>query len=54
MPEIGGGQPVGEAVKLLAEAGAALVLVDGKPAGVIARQDVLAYLGANGRRVPEA
>jgi cystathionine beta-synthase len=54
MPEIGGGQPVGEAVKLLAEAGAALVLVDGNPAGVIARQDVLAYLGANGKRVPES
>src|SRR5215475_14180835 len=50
LPTIGGGQPVGEAVSLLTEAGAALVLIDGKPAGVIARQDLLAYLGAVGRR----
>ena len=52
LPIIGGGQPVGEAVALLTEAGAALVLIDGKPAGVIARQDLLAYLGAAGRRTP--
>lgn len=50
LPTIGGGQPVGEAVSLLTDAGAALVLIDGKPAGVIARQDLLAYLGAAGRR----
>jgi cystathionine beta-synthase len=53
LPTIGGGQPVGEAVALLTEAGAALVLIDGKPAGVIARQDLLAYLGAAGRRARE-
>ena len=53
LPIIGGGQPVGEAVALLTEAGAALVLIDGKPAGVIARQDLLAYLGGAGRRSPE-
>ena len=45
---IGGGQPVSDAVELLREAGAALVLVDGSPGGVIARQDLLAYLGAGG------
>jgi len=54
LPTIGGGQPVGEAVSLLTDAGAALVLIDGKPAGVIARQDLLAYLGAVGRREPGA
>jgi cystathionine beta-synthase len=52
MPTIGGGQPVGDAVTLLTDAGAAVVLIDGKPQGVIARQDLLAYLGAGGRRAP--
>jgi cystathionine beta-synthase len=45
LPMIGGGQPVGEAVALLEKADAAIVLVDGKPTGVITRQDLLAYLG---------
>jgi cystathionine beta-synthase len=52
MPTIGGGQPVSDAVTLLTDAGAAVVLIDGKPHGVIARQDLLAYLGAGGRRAP--
>ena len=52
MPTIGGGQPVGDAVTLLTDSGAAVVLIDGKPRGVIARQDLLAYLGAGGRRAP--
>jgi cystathionine beta-synthase len=52
LPTIGGGQPVGEAVALLTDAGAAMVLVDGKPGGVITRQDLLAYLGAGGWRAP--
>src|SRR5262245_15374407 len=52
MPTIGGGQPAGEAVALLADAGAAMVLIDGKPAGVIARQDLLAYLEAAEERSP--
>ncbi|HET6214290.1 MAG TPA: cystathionine beta-synthase [Micromonosporaceae bacterium] len=43
LPMVGGGQPVGEAVALLAKADAAIVLVDGKPRGVITRQDLLAY-----------
>jgi hypothetical protein len=29
-----------------------MVLIDGKPGGVITRQDLLAYLGAGGRRAP--
>ena len=44
LPMIGGGQPVSEAVGLLEKADAAMVLVDGKPAGVLTRQDLLAHL----------
>jgi cystathionine beta-synthase len=45
LPMIGGGQPVSEAVVLLENSDAALVLVDGKPRGVLTRQDLLAHLG---------
>jgi cystathionine beta-synthase len=45
LPMVGGGQPVSEAVALLEKSDAAIVLVDGKPAGVITRQDLLAHLG---------
>ena len=45
LPMIGGGQPVSEAVGLLEHSDAALVLVDGKPRGVLTRQDLLAHLG---------
>ncbi|MEU7673340.1 cystathionine beta-synthase [Micromonospora taraxaci] len=47
LPMIGGGQPVSEAVGLLEKSDAALVLVDGKPKGVLTRQDLLAHLGAH-------
>jgi cystathionine beta-synthase len=46
LPMIGGGQPVAEAVALLEKSDAAVVLVDGKPAGVLTRQDLLGFLGA--------
>jgi cystathionine beta-synthase len=52
LPTIGGGQPVADAVTMLTEAGAAVVLIDGKPGGVIGRQDLLAYLEAGDRRAP--
>jgi len=45
LPMIGGGQPVSEAVELLEKSDAALVLIDGKPRGVLTRQDLLAHLG---------
>ena len=45
LPMIGGGQPVSEAVAMLEKSDAALVLVDGKPLGVLTRQDLLAHLG---------
>ncbi len=44
LPTIGGGQPVREAVAVLEKADALIVLVDGKPAGVLTRQDLLAFL----------
>jgi len=47
LPMVGGGQPVSEAVRLLEKSDAALVLVDGKPQGVLTRQDLLAHLGAH-------
>ena len=44
LPMIGGGQPVSEAVTLLEHADAAMVLIDGKPAGVLTRMDLLSHL----------
>jgi len=44
LPMIGNGEPVSVAMTALEKAGAALVLYDGKPAGIITRQDLLAYL----------
>jgi cystathionine beta-synthase len=44
LPMIGAGEPVDAAVGALEKAGAAVVLDDGKPRGVLTRQDLLAYL----------
>jgi cystathionine beta-synthase len=44
LPTIGSTESAADAVKLLEGADAALVHEDGKPVGVITRQDVLAYL----------
>ncbi|MBC6461118.1 cystathionine beta-synthase [Actinomadura sp. HBU206391] len=46
LPMIGSGEPVSKAVGVLEKAGAAVVLVDGKPAGLITRQDLLAFLAS--------
>ena len=46
LPMIGGGQRVSEVVELMETADAAMVLVDGKPKGVLTRQDLLAHLGS--------
>jgi cystathionine beta-synthase len=45
LPMIGGGQRVSEAVALMEKADAAMVLIDGKPRGVLTRQDLLMHLG---------
>jgi cystathionine beta-synthase len=46
LPIIGSGEPVSAAVAALEGADALLVHVDGKPAGVLTRQDLLGYLAA--------
>jgi cystathionine beta-synthase len=43
LPVIGQGEPVSRAAATLEKSGAALVHVDGKPAAVLTRQDLLAY-----------
>jgi cystathionine beta-synthase len=46
LPIIGSGEPVSAAVAALEDADALLVHVDGKPTGVVTRQDVLGHLAA--------
>jgi cystathionine beta-synthase len=46
LPMIGGGQRVSEAVALMENADAAMVLIEGKPRGVLTRLDLLTHLGA--------
>ena len=47
LPTVGLGEPVSRAVLALEKAGAALVHVNGKPTGLLTRQDVLTFLAAN-------
>jgi cystathionine beta-synthase len=51
LPIIGSGEPVSAAVTALGDADALLVHVDGKPAGVITRQDLLGHLAARSGRL---
>ncbi|WP_327049448.1 cystathionine beta-synthase [Microbispora sp. NBC_01189] len=44
LPMIGYGEPVARAVEALEKADAAVVLDDGKPVGMVTRQDLLAFL----------
>jgi cystathionine beta-synthase len=44
LPIIGSGEPVSVAVQALSTADALLVHIDGKPAGVLTRQDLLGHL----------
>jgi cystathionine beta-synthase len=44
LPIIGSGEPIAAAIKALGDADALLVHVDGKPAGVMTRQDLLGHL----------
>ncbi|MFN2519154.1 MAG: cystathionine beta-synthase [Jatrophihabitantaceae bacterium] len=47
LPIIGSGEPVAAAIAALTDEGALLVHVDGKPAGVITRQDLLGHLASS-------
>ena len=44
LPQVGSGEPVSELMSVLGQADAAIVLVDGRPTGVVSRQDLLAFL----------
>ncbi|HEV7756601.1 MAG TPA: cystathionine beta-synthase [Mycobacteriales bacterium] len=44
LPTVGAGEPVAEAVAALEKADAAVVLDEGKPIGVLTRQDLLSFL----------
>lgn len=46
LPMVGAGEPISAAMAALQQAGATVVLVDGKPAGVITSQDLLGVLTA--------
>jgi cystathionine beta-synthase len=47
LPTVGSGEPVSRAVLALEKSGAAVVHVNGKPAGLLTRQDVLTFLAAS-------
>ncbi|HEU5161408.1 MAG TPA: cystathionine beta-synthase [Streptosporangiaceae bacterium] len=46
LPMIGSGEAISRAYGVLEKSGAAVVLVDGKPTGLITRQDLLAFLAS--------
>jgi cystathionine beta-synthase len=46
LPMVGSGEPVSRAVEALEKTGAAVILIDGKPVGMLTRQDVLAFLAS--------
>ncbi|MGV2385108.1 MAG UNVERIFIED_CONTAM: cystathionine beta-synthase [Thermobifida fusca] len=46
LPVVGSGEPVSRCVELLQSSGAVVVLEDGKPSGILTRQDLLAHLAS--------
>jgi cystathionine beta-synthase len=48
LPQVGSGEPVADLMTVLEGADAAIVLVEGKPTGVVSRQDLLAFLAGHG------
>ncbi|RMI45633.1 cystathionine beta-synthase [Streptomyces triticirhizae] len=44
LPHVGSGEPIADLMSTLHAADAAVVLVEGKPTGVVSRQDLLAFL----------
>jgi len=50
LPQVGSGEPVADLMTVLGTADAAIVLVEGKPTGVVSRQDLLAFLATSGKQ----
>jgi cystathionine beta-synthase len=50
LPQVGSGEPVADLMTVLGAADAAIVLVEGKPTGVVSRQDLLAFLATSGKQ----
>jgi cystathionine beta-synthase len=48
LPVVGSGESVTRLMGVLEKADAAVVLVDGKPQGIVTRQDLLAFMAAHG------
>ncbi|MGY3202142.1 cystathionine beta-synthase [Streptomyces sp. TE5632] len=48
LPQVGSGEPVADLMAVLGKADAAIVLVEGKPTGVVSRQDLLSFLAKDG------
>ncbi|MDB1087201.1 cystathionine beta-synthase [Streptomyces sp. ACA25] len=46
LPHVGSGEPIADLMAVLQDADAAVVLIEGKPTGVVSRQDLLAFLAA--------
>ncbi|MFF9865035.1 MULTISPECIES: cystathionine beta-synthase [unclassified Streptomyces] len=49
LPQVGSGEPVADLMSVLGTADAAIVLVEGKPTGVVSRQDLLSFLAKDGK-----
>ncbi|MFF5428260.1 MULTISPECIES: cystathionine beta-synthase [unclassified Streptomyces] len=47
LPQVGSGEPVAALMSVLGSSDAAIVLVQGKPTGVVSRQDLLAFLAGD-------
>lgn len=50
LPQVGSGEPVADLMAVLGTADAAIVLVEGKPTGVVSRQDLLTFLAGEAGR----
>ncbi|MEO5875404.1 MAG: cystathionine beta-synthase [Streptosporangiaceae bacterium] len=48
LPHVGSGEPAAELMAVLDKSDAAIVLTNGKPTGVVSRQDLLHFLAAHG------
>ncbi|NSC22111.1 cystathionine beta-synthase [Streptomyces albus subsp. chlorinus] len=49
LPHVGSGEPVADLMAVLEGADAAVVLAEGRPSGVVSRQDLLAFLASDAR-----